>query len=171
MMLAPMPALSGTRVPLANGVRGVRDTLRLMRAAVREGRTDVRVRQAAISLIWLQPEKSEADEAGAIFEWVRDHIRYVRDVVDVETLSTAERTLAQQIGDCDDKSVLLAAMLESVGYPTRFVVAAYQAPRQFEHVYVQVFIDGQWVNADPTERGPLGYAPPDPLTLGIEGAF
>lgn len=140
-----------------------------MRQCVAEGRTNLAVRQAAISVIWLQPEKDELHEVNAVFEWVRDHVRYVRDVLDVETLATPDRTLAQRIGDCDDQATLLAAMLESVGYATRFVVAAYTFPGHFEHVYLQVLVNGEWIDADPTEREPLGWAPPDPLTVAVEG--
>ena len=170
MMLAPTPRLDSTHCRIANGVRGVRETLAAMRALVREGRVDTQVRQAAASIIWLQPEKDSLHEVTALYEFVRDRVRYVRDVLDVETLSTPAKTLAQMIGDCDDQTTLLAAMLESVGYPTRFVVAAYTLPGHFEHVFLQVDIDGEWVCADPTEREFLGWYPPDALTTAIEGA-
>lgn len=170
MHLAPMPFLTLNRVPMLPGVRGVRQTLRAMRAMVNEARASAVIRQTAIGLIWLEPEREPLHEVAAIFDFVRDRIRYVRDVLDVETLSTPEKTLAQRIGDCDDQATLLAALLESVGYPTRFVVAAYTLRDQFEHVYLQVEIDGVWLDADPTEKEPLGYAPPDPLSLRIEGS-
>jgi len=63
---------------------------------------------------------------------------------------------------------LLASLLESVGYPTRFVVAAYHDPRQMEHVYLQAFAVGDWIDLDPTEPGELGNSPPDPLAIMIE---
>lgn len=169
-MLAPTPYLRGIRCVIADGVRGVRQTLAAMRRAVRTGRVDMAVRQSAASIIWLQPEKEPLHEVTALYEFVRDRVRYVRDIVDVETLSTPAKTLAQLIGDCDDQTTLLAAMLESVGYPTRFIVAAYTVPGHYEHVYLQVNIDGEWIDADPTEREYLGWAPPDALSIAIEGS-
>ena len=168
MMYAPTPLLHGTLHAIADGLPGVKQTLAVMRQSVREARTDMAIRQAAISIIWLQPENSPLHEVNALFEWVRDRVRYVRDILDVETLSTPAKTLEQMVGDCDDQTALLAAMLESVGYPTRFVIAAYTVPNHFEHVYLQVNIDGEWIDCDPTEKEALGWAPPDALSLKIE---
>ena len=99
---------------------------------------------------------------------MRDTVRYVRDVHEVETLQSPDKTIALRVGDCDDQAVLLASLLESVGYPTRFVAAGYAAPGELDHVYLQVCLDGEWLDADPTERMFLGWAPPDPVTLLVE---
>jgi hypothetical protein len=168
MMLAPVVALSGTIRALAPGEAGVYQTLGVMRAMVNAHRTDLAMRNAATSAIFLTPERNELHEVEALFALVRDNVRYVRDVYGVETLTAPGKTLALRLGDCDDQSVLLATLLESVGYPTRFVVAAYQDAGQLEHVYLQTFAGGQWIDMDPTERRPMGWAPPDPLTLLIE---
>ena len=77
-------------------------------------------------------------------------------------------TLQGRIGDCDDQVVLLATLLESVGYPTRFVVAGYNVPGQLEHVYLQALLDGQWVDMDPTEQYPMGWAAPRAVAYGVE---
>lgn len=169
MFLAPTPTLSGVIVALAPGMDGVRQTLASMRAMVNTYRTNLALRQQAISLIFTTPQRDELGEVTCIFDFVRDHIRYVRDINDVETLSTPDKTAAARIGDCDDKTVLLATLLESVGYPTRFVVAGYSNPGDVEHVYLQVFAVGEWIDADTTETQPLGYAPPNPVTVLIEG--
>lgn len=168
MFLAPTPQLSGVRRYLSDGTAGVRETVTAMREAVTLGRTSLPIRQAAISVIWLQPPQNAYAEACALFEWVRDSVRYVRDIVDVETLSTPDKTLEQLIGDCDDQSVLLAALLESVGYPTRFVVAGYSIPGHFDHVYLEVNVDGEWIACDPTVNEAFGWAPPDPLCKMVE---
>ncbi len=168
MFLAPTPELSGVRRYLSDGLRGVQETVTAMREAVKASRTDLSIRQAAISVIWLQPAHTPFAEACALFEWVRDHVRYVRDIVDVETLTSPGKMLEQLAGDCDDQAVLLAALFESVGYPTRFVVTAYNIPGRYEHVYLQVCVDGQWIDCDPTEREAFGWAPPNPLSIMIE---
>lgn len=168
MLLAPRPALHGVSVQIRGGVAGVRQTLDHMRRLVREGRVDPTIRQAATSIIFLTPERDAQAEVGAIFGWVQDNVRYVRDVHEVETLSSPDKTLEGRIGDCDDQATLLAALLESVGYPTRFIAAGYTFPGELEHVYLQVFLDGQWVDLDPTEHRHMGWAPPDPLALLIE---
>lgn len=154
---------------MSDGKRGIFQTLKIMRKIVHDYRKNPAIRQAATSLIFLQPEKSPVDEARVLFEYVRDSIRYTRDIVDVETITTPDKTLLLKYGDCDDQVILLASLMESAGYPTRFVVTAYTAPDMLEHVYLQVCLDGVWVDCDPTEHEEFGYAPPDPLTIYIEG--
>jgi len=167
MMLAPAPYLSGSIVQISDGVAGVDDTLRAMRALVNQCKTDLTIRQAATSVAFLQPEKDEFAEAEAVFNYVRDHIRYMRDVNGIETLMTPPQTLASRLGDCDDQSTLLACMLESIGYPTRFVVAGYNGGG-FEHVYLQAWINGRWISMDPTEPHPMGWEPPGATVIAAE---
>lgn len=168
MMLAPLPTLSGQIVQIPDGVAGTEATIATMRAMVNRCKTNPELRQAATTVAFLQPEKDYRAEAEAIFNEVRDGVRYMRDVHGVETLQEPPITLASRLGDCDDQSTLLAAMLESVGIPTRFVVAGYSGPH-FEHVYLQAWLDGSgWVDMDPTEPHPMGWAPPDPTVIAFE---
>lgn len=169
MMLAPILTLSGTVVQIPDGEAGTEATIVAMREMVRRCKTNPMIRQAATTVAFLQPEKHYAAEAEAIFNEVRDRVRYMRDVHAVETLQEPPITLASRLGDCDDQAALLASMLESVGIPTRFVVAGYSGPH-FEHVYLQAWLDdvGGWVDMDPTEPHPMGWAPPDPTVIAFE---
>lgn len=168
MRLAPQAQLSGTVHHIADGLPGIFQTLATMRAMVSRYKVDPSIRHAAVNVVYLTPEKDEYAEVQAIFEFVRDHVRYLKDVNGVETLATPDKTLQMLIGDCDDQTVLLASMLESVGYPTRFIVAGYSDTESLEHVYMQVLVRGEWIDCDPTEREPLGYAPPNPLVIYFE---
>lgn len=165
MHLAPNIPFSVSSRYVAPGLRGIRQTVGVMRAMVQDYRTDPVIRRAAVDAIFNAPEKGELAEARAVFALVRDSIRYVRDVHEVETLQSPVVTLLSRIGDCDDQSTLLAALLESVGYPTRFVVAGYSVPGELEHVYLQALIDGAWCDMDPTEHEYVGWQPPGPVTL------
>lgn len=167
MFCAPTPDLTTARVPTPNGAAGVFHTLRVMRAYVNASKTDPRIINAAVSVIYLQSEKDSYHEARALFEYVRDVIRYVQDTVGLESLTDPILTLQRQVGDCDDQTTLLAALLESVGYPTRFVIAGYHGS-DFEHVYLQTLVNGQWIDADPTEHQPFGWAPPSPSVYYVE---
>lgn len=168
MQLAPRVELHGVRAFLADGFGGVLQTLAHMRRLVREYRTHPDIRRAATSILFLTPDRYGIARPVALFEWVREHVRYVPDVLDVETLASPVITLRSMFGDCDDQATLLATLFEAVGYPTRFVVAAYSDPSVMEHVYLQVAVDGQWFDCDPTEPLPFGIAPPDPLAVYIE---
>lgn len=168
MLLAPQPTLSAVSRFYASGLRGVRQTLAVMRQMVGAARIDPQLRQLATTLVFNTPEKNEYAEVSALLAFVQSNVRYVKDVLDVETLSSPQKTLAGRIGDCDDQTTLLAALLESVGYPTCFVVAGYSQPNVLEHVYLAASVDGQWLACDPTERGPVGWEPPDALCYMYE---
>ena len=168
MMLAPLPPLSGRVVSIPDGEAGTEATIAAMREMVNRCKVDPMLRQAATSIAFLQPEKDYRAEAEAIFNEVRDGIRYMRDVNGVETLAEPHITLTTRLGDCDDQSTLLAALLESIGIPTRFVVAGYSGPH-YEHVYLQAWLDEDgWIDMDATEPNPMGWAPPDPTVIAFE---
>lgn len=168
MMLAPTPLLNGTVVQIPDGAAGTEATIAAMRELVNQCKVDPNLRQVATTIAFLQPEKDYRAEAEAIFNEVRDGVRYMRDVHAIETLADPKITLASRLGDCDDQSALLAALLESIGIPTRFVVAGYSGP-YYEHVYLQAWLDGDgWVDMDATEPHPMGWAPPDPTVIAFE---
>lgn len=169
-MYLPNPVqLSGAVVIGPDGAAGVRNTLRQMRAFVREGRRNPKIRSTALNLISLVPERDALGEIRTLFEFVRDRIRYVADVLEVETLADAQRTLEIAQGDCDDKSILLAALLESIGYATQFIVTGYQSPDWFEHVYLRVLLpSGNWMPLDASEPQAMGWEPANPVALMLE---
>lgn len=107
---------------LPSGVEGVKATLRLMVNLVRAYKTDPAIVRFSrrVLLECGVPEKNPMAEVTCLQHWVRDNVRYVRDVREVETLSTPVEILKERSGDCDDKSLLLATLLEAVGYKTRF---------------------------------------------------
>lgn len=168
MNLAPAIAFTAQRLSMSPGMRGLNQTLHQMRRYVIDGRVNPLIRSAAASIVFLMPEKDGAAECAALFAFVRDQIRYMGDVHDVETLMSPQQTLALQYGDCDDQTVLLCSLFESIGYPTRFVVASYSDPTQFEHVYCQVCIDEEWIDCDPTEHNDFGWSPPAPIRIAFE---
>ena len=166
--MAPNVDYQMTSATYSDGARGIYQTLGVMRGLVTAGRCHPAVLNAARTAIFLAPPKDDLAEVTALFESVRDHIRYTRDVLNTETVSTPEKTLQARAGDCDDQVVLLCAMCEAVGYPTRFVIAGNSPTCEYEHVYCQVFAAGQWIDCDPTEANPIGWAPPNPTIIAYE---
>jgi transglutaminase-like putative cysteine protease len=150
------PSMLGSLPP---GAAGTRVTLQMMRNLVHEGRRSDRVRSTAISLTNTLAPKDWSGEVRALFAFVRDNIRYVRDIHDVETLQTAEATLDLEAGDCDDKAVLLSALLESIGHPTRFVAVGYFRRDHYEHVYVETRMGAGWIALDATMDVEAGWSP------------
>lgn len=169
MFLAPNIPMTATLQRAPSGRAAVFHTLRLVRDAIDKGKRDPEIMSAAVGVVYMQRERDDIGAAKALFQYVRDHIRYIRDVHNLETLAAPRLTLARQVGDCDDQTALLGAMLEAVGYPTRLVMAAYYSD-DFEHIYLHVNVNGEWFACDPTEHQPFGWEPPGAHKQFIEGA-
>jgi transglutaminase-like putative cysteine protease len=148
---------------IPDGVGGIEATLAHMTAYVREYKTAPQVRGLARELTMHLAQKNFTGEVNALFEFVRDQIRYLGDVADVETLHTPVVTLDNGAGDCDDKATLLAALLESINHKTRFVAAGFRFG-ELEHVFVETKIGDRWISLDPTEPVAMGWAPPGIVT-------
>lgn len=123
-----------------------------------QGKINPEIRSLALSLIRGHSQKDWTSEIKSLHNFVRDNIRYVRDVRGVETLHTPLKLLELGQGDCDDKSVLLATLLESIGHPTRFVAIGF-APNRYDHVYVDTRLRDVWVGLETTEPWPVGRTP------------
>ena len=145
---------------IPDGVDSTRQTLRLMREYVRRGKKTPAVRQTALDLTNGMRQKDFIGEVKKLHAYVRDHIRYIRDIRNVETLHPPEVILELEQGDCDDKSILLASLLESIGHPTRFAAVAFR-PGRYSHVYVETLIGNKWVPLETTEPVEIGWRPPN----------
>lgn len=145
---------------ISSGARGTLETLKLMRALVREGKRNLFVRQTATALISDLRQKDFAGEVKRIHAFVRDKIRYVKDIRGIETLHTPEKILEFGQGDCDDKSILVATLLEVIGHPTRFVAMGFKNGG-FCHVYVETKIGRKWIGVETTEPVSFGWTPPN----------
>lgn len=148
-----------TMMGLPAGDEGIAKTLNVMRALIRAGKVNLLVRNTAVSLTKALPPKAYGAEVTALFGFVRDGIRYVRDIRNVETVSTPDVLLQVGAGDCDDKVVLLLSLLEAIGHPTRIVALAF-ADRQFSHVIGETKVGDKWVGLDATEPVGVGWEPP-----------
>lgn len=144
---------------LPDGIDGVIATLRFMAQIVKEYKINPIVREKALALTRFVFQKDFIGEVQALFDFVQNHVRYVHDIEGVETLQTPDVTLDHMAGDCDDKSILLASLLASIGYSSRFRAVGF-ARDVLEHVYVEVKLGTQWIALDATEPNPMGWAPP-----------
>jgi hypothetical protein len=155
---------TGTLALIPSGRAGVIETLRIMSRMVRDGKKNLTIRHAALSLLRECNQKDYACEVRALHAFVRDCIRYVQDIRDVETIATPVKTLELAAGDCDDKSALLASMLESIGHPTRFTAIGFE-PGVFAHVYVETKIGESWIPLETTEPWEAGIEPDPQIVL------
>lgn len=156
-MILSAPPAAHMLCNIPDGAAGVRATLKVMTRMVKAQRVLPRIREKVADLTMMSMGNYTA-EVNACFCYVRDAIRYLGDVNGVETLQEPIYTLDHGFGDCDDKSTLLACMLESISHPCRFVAAGYRAPNVYEHVWVETLIGREWIACETTENVDLGWA-------------
>lgn len=122
----------------------------------------------------LQPN-DELGQIGAVYAWIKDNVRYVRDTYGVEELTRPDRIVLNleareetHSSDCDDMAMLGSAMLRSLGFQTRVEALAVNQDRGYDHARVAVFsrtLD-RWLPLELTKPGaPVGFGLPSKLPI------
>ncbi len=113
------------------------DTLAAMRRLANAAKKDLGILKLTREIVrGLEPGDYNS-EIQAIYYWVCQNVRYVRDIHDVELVISPQKVLQLGGGDCDDIACLLAAMLMSIGNECRFMVVGFEN-RVPSHVFCQV---------------------------------
>ena len=149
---------STTLASLPAGLDGTRETLKWIRHKIRQGKIHDDIRSSAVDLVAHLAPKDHAGEILALFNFVHDEIRYVWDTRGVEHIHNAENILRQRAGDCDDKVIILGALLESIGHPTKVFAIGFRRG-ELSHVVLLVWYSGAWVALDATEDQGAGWLP------------
>lgn len=122
-------------------------------------------------------EPDPATRAAAALRWVQHEIRYFSVSIGENSHrpQLPDVVLKRRYGDCKDKSYLLVSLLSEMGIEARPVLLSASAPKVparvlasplwFNHVVVQITIDGHAYYVDPTSA-----RQPEPLAL-IPGAL
>lgn len=128
------------------------DTVKAMIVLAHQGKKDLEVRRLVENICSRIKQGDYNSEVLAIYYWVCQNIRYMRDIHNVEFVKTPHRLLKTKSGDCDDMATLLAAMLMACGNVCRYVVVAFQGDN-WSHVFCQVMgKQGKWITLDPVAR-------------------
>jgi transglutaminase superfamily protein len=151
------------RLKIPSGYRGTMRTAHFMGRLIRDGARDFLVRRTATQVLRRRAVRAKdyLGEIKALFEWVQQNLRYTRDTFQVEVLHSARRLLELRAGDCDDFSILLGSLLESIGHPVRLILTGPnpRQPKQFSHVYLEVNCRGRWIPLDATMPHAMGWQP------------
>lgn len=144
---------------MPGGVAGVKKTMSIMALLTKKYRQVLPIRDLAVNITVGLNNKDYFAEWDALVDWIKNNIRYTRDIRTVETLHTPLEVLRRGAGDCDDHSVLLATLAESIGITTRFVAIGPQK-NTYCHVFAEALIKNEWIAGETTERWPTGMQPP-----------
>ncbi|MCM8804730.1 MAG: transglutaminase-like domain-containing protein [Candidatus Omnitrophica bacterium] len=139
------------------------ETLKIIVQLTNEQKKDLFIREYAENIVRYVPEKNFYKEIEVIFNFVKNHMRYTRDIYRIETIKTPLHHLKKiklrtiSFGDCDDHSILVATLLSSIGYKTRYAVikTKYNNPMlTFNHIYVEVLepLSKIWISLDATAK-------------------
>ncbi|MCQ2232071.1 MAG: transglutaminase-like domain-containing protein [Paludibacteraceae bacterium] len=114
------------------------------------------IRKMAKSCAWQTKELSKRlkrntvkETVRSVFDFVFNHIEYVRDSEKNEQVRSPLRTLEEQKGDCDCFSLLIASIFENLNIPYIIRIAEYDHKGYFQHVYVIAMQNGQELPCDP----------------------
>ncbi len=129
---------------------------------------------------WCVPSKDFAAEIRALFRAVQDAnsdvaLRYTRDHVLVDQFHAADKLLRLRGGDCDDGSILLGAMLRSVGYPLKLRVIQDRGSSTWSHIYILCGMPPtnptKWVPLDWSivPFKPAGWEAPGAASVALSG--
>lgn len=159
LFLAPVPL--GFPVSLVP-YRGAPQTVDVLRRETQRAANHMVVRQLAERVCSELDSKDYLSEYLALYHMVLARCRYMRDPRTVELVRKPHVVCAEILRggrpnlDCDDESVLLAALFAAVGADVRFVTVAfvnafYRGQRQYSHVFVQAKEPrtGVWITFDP----------------------
>jgi len=92
---------------------------------------------------------STYDRAVRIFNWVRDNIGYS---FYYNTKYGAAGTLNARTGNCVDTTHILIALERAAGIPAKYMhgTCTFSSGSVYGHVWAQIWVNGQWYNADGT---------------------
>lgn len=167
MSLYP-PLRASTLAAIPSGIAGIDRTLAEMVRLTRQWRKDPGIWELSRKITVTLPSRDFRGQVERVFHWVKQNIRYVPDIRDVETLATPRATLEVMSGDCDDMSTLTAALLESIGHPTRFVALGFNNELP-SHVLLETRLGSNWTALDPTvATAAVGWKPRDATSVLVK---
>jgi len=145
------------RVPIPGGDTGTAKTVSLIRALIDQGAKDPAIRELAASIAL--SGDTDLEKVLSLHDFVKSRMMYLRDPVNAEYLGGARYHLDSfyrrgfASGDCDDHTIFLGSLLESVGYPVRLVTTR-QKPGfgPYDHIYLETYVGGRWVPLDAAKK-------------------
>ena len=141
------------RLAAVHNVKSLDARLALMRQMHELGLRDPEVRGLALRIVRECPERDDACELRALFNWYKTNIRYSGDPEGRDTYASPRRTLLEwKAADCDDAVVSLGCLVRHNGFKVGARVVQ-TGPEGFDPVYA--------IAGFPKEN-PTGYVALDP---------
>lgn len=166
-MIVFNPNVKAIPFSLTGGDQAGIEAASLIKQIAHEFKKNVIIRNLSANLVYNLPSNDYYNETRRLYEWVRDNIRYLRDIRGCETLQYPTVTLPliysdQGIGqgDCDDHVILLASMLLSIGAKNLKMRIVKYSPesKEWNHIYLIWTDKNQEYAMDAiNKRAPFGW--------------
>jgi len=164
---------------IPDGRAGLDAKVRKIRALVEQAKRDPWFRARAAAIVRHVPERDQVGEVEAVWQWVREHVRYLRDPWSPDGLEvfTTPRRLLEDASrgvaaeDCDGHVILASALIETIGYPTRYRIGGV-SPEHWRHIWLEARTNRGWHPLELTKKDEgFTYDPSRrfPLTLTMDG--
>ncbi len=107
---------------------------------------DPRIKSRVEQILSGMEDATDSAKVQRIMEWVFGYLQKKPSV----TMPSAVDVLEQGYGDCNEHSVLFAALARAADIPTDVVVGLiYQRGAYYYHAWDAVYVNGEWVFVDP----------------------
>lgn len=160
-----------TQQALPDGDDGTEATVKAMRGIIDAAQSSPLVQVAANNLRGFPASLIPR----LLYDFLRDHLRFVDDPPGFEILTHPDRHLQAMIagghslGDCDDHAIIGAAILKRLGFlPVIITMNDSGDTRPFSHVFFGYKSGNNIVPMDPQEGVPLGTLPAGGKRYAVE---
>lgn len=162
------------RIPVKNGIDQLKQTIIAIGNAINSGSQYLPIRNYAAALATTAAPKDFIGQLHAVYTDFLKRWRYVKDPFRHELVTRSPKAiwrlvmggdgvgvgLGRGAGDCDDATVAIGSILESIGFPVRLATTSKRShPRSlYSHVFAQAFVPKVgWVTVDPVLHPSKGF--------------
>ncbi len=156
---AQVMGIPRTEEYIGTGDEAIYNTVSKMKSIISQSSHNPYVREWAGSIVSGVEVNQKDQEAEAVYNFVRDNVRYTKDPLGFEYIQTPVVLLQsigqyrnsrgeRPVGDCDDMTVLSLSLLKSIGFQVAIKVVSFTPNKKYGHVYGLVKIGYDWVPVD-----------------------
>jgi Transglutaminase-like superfamily len=156
---AQMAAVPQSEEYIGTGDTAIYRTVDRMKNIINTSARNSYVREWAKKIVARVEVNKKKAEAEAIYNFVRDSVRYTKDPYGFEYLTTPPVLLEdirlyqegrgdRPVGDCDDMTVLSLSLLKAIGFQVAIKVVSFTPNKKFGHVYGLIRVGYDWMPID-----------------------
>lgn len=136
-----------------HNVRTLDDRMKHILGLANKYKSDPFIYKLGSEIVSIAGSRDVYAQCVALFVLVDKNVTYVKDIHGIDTYQSPIQTLALGRGDCDDFTILFAAIAMSMGIPVQAKVIRTSNAKTWSHIYPLLGIGNAWYPADATVEG------------------